>query len=51
MPPQEGSAVARQRMKPALALTSFDRTQKTEAVFAQLVTALHGRATQLPKRR
>jgi acyl-CoA reductase-like NAD-dependent aldehyde dehydrogenase len=43
-------AVARQRMKPLLALTTFDRTAKTEASFAQVVTALHGRATQLPKR-
>jgi aldehyde dehydrogenase (NAD+) len=44
-------AVARQRMKPLLSLTTFDRTAKTEASFAQIVTALHGRATQLPKRR
>src|SRR3954449_770624 len=43
-------AVARQRMKPLLALTTFDRTAKTEASFAQVVTVLHGRASQLPKR-
>jgi len=42
-------AVARQRMKPAMLLTSFGRTEQNEASFAQLVTVLHGRATQLPK--
>ncbi len=44
-------AVARQRMKPALALTTFDRTAKAETQFATLLTALYGRATQIPKRR
>jgi aldehyde dehydrogenase (NAD+) len=44
-------AVARQRMRPLLPLTSFARSTKDEATFAALVTALHGRATQLPKRR
>jgi acyl-CoA reductase-like NAD-dependent aldehyde dehydrogenase len=43
-------AVARQRMKPLLLLTTFDRTPKTDASFAALVTALHGRATQFTKR-
>jgi aldehyde dehydrogenase (NAD+) len=43
-------AVARQRMRPLLALTTFDRTAKQEASFAAVVTALHGRATQLTKR-
>src|SRR3954453_2671986 len=43
-------AVARQRMRPLLALTTFDRTSKTDAQFAQVVTVLHGRASQLPKR-
>lgn len=42
-------AVARQRMKPALPLTSFDRTEKDETAFATLLTALYGRATQIPK--
>jgi aldehyde dehydrogenase (NAD+) len=40
-------AVARQRMRPLLALTTFDRTPKADASFAALVTALHGRASQL----
>ena len=43
-------AVARQRMKPLIALTTFDRTSKTDATFAALITALHGRATQFTKR-
>jgi len=32
-------------------LTTFDRTDKTDAWFVSLITVLHGRATQLPKRR
>jgi acyl-CoA reductase-like NAD-dependent aldehyde dehydrogenase len=43
-------AVARQRMKPAVALTTFARTEKAEQTFATLITVLHGRASQLPKR-
>ncbi len=43
-------AVARQRMKPLMALTTFERTSKTDASFAALVTALHGRATQFTKK-
>ena len=43
-------SVARQRMKPLMALTTFDRTAKTDASFAALVTALHGRANQLQGR-
>jgi acyl-CoA reductase-like NAD-dependent aldehyde dehydrogenase len=42
-------SVARQRMKPLMNLTTFDRTAKTDTAFATLVTALHGRASQLPK--
>ena len=42
-------AIARQRMKPAIALTTFDRTDKAEQTMATLVTVLHGGATQLPK--
>lgn len=42
-------AIARQRMKPVMNLTSFGRTEKTETTFATLMTALHGRTTQLPK--
>jgi aldehyde dehydrogenase (NAD+) len=43
-------AVARQRFKPLLALTSFSRDTKAETSFATLITVLHGRANQLPKR-
>jgi aldehyde dehydrogenase (NAD+) len=44
-------AIARQRMKPPMLLTSFARSPKQDAAFAQLITVLHGRATQLPKLR
>ena len=43
-------AVARQRIKPLIALTSFDRDSKADASFAALLMALHGRATQFTKR-
>ena len=43
-------AVTRQRFKPALNLTTFDRTPAQDTTFATLLTALHGRASQLPKR-
>ena len=43
-------AVARQRVRPLLSLTTFDRTPKADASFAQLITVLHGRASQLPRR-
>jgi len=43
-------AIARQRMKPVMSLTTFARTPKTEASFVSLLTVLHGRASQLPKR-
>jgi aldehyde dehydrogenase (NAD+) len=43
-------AVARQRIRPLLSLTSFDRTARTDALFAQVITVLHGRANQFPKR-
>ncbi len=43
-------AVTRQRFKPVLNLTTFDRTPEQDTTFASLLTALHGRATQLPKR-
>jgi acyl-CoA reductase-like NAD-dependent aldehyde dehydrogenase len=44
-------AVARQRMKAPMLLTSFARTPKHDAAFAQAITVLHGRASQLPKMR
>ena len=43
-------AVTRQWMKPLVPLTTFERTAKAEALFTTLVTALHGRATQLARR-
>ena len=42
-------SVARQRFKPALALTTFSRTAKTDTTLATIVAALHGGASQLPK--
>jgi aldehyde dehydrogenase (NAD+) len=42
-------AIARQRFKPVLALTSFTRTEKAEQQLAQLITMLHGRGTTIPK--
>ncbi|MGZ4450773.1 MAG: aldehyde dehydrogenase family protein [Nocardioides sp.] len=42
-------AIARQRFKPVLALTTFTRTEKAEQQLAQLVTMLHGRGTTIPK--
>jgi acyl-CoA reductase-like NAD-dependent aldehyde dehydrogenase len=44
-------AVARQRFKPVLNLPTFDRTPEQDTAFAAILTALHGRATQLQKRR
>ncbi|MDX6299231.1 MAG: hypothetical protein QOF53_445, partial [Nocardioidaceae bacterium] len=43
-------AVARQRTRPLLALTTFERDAKTDASFAAIITALHGRANQFTKR-
>jgi aldehyde dehydrogenase (NAD+) len=40
-------AIARQRFKPMLALTSFTRTEKAEQQLAQLITMLHGRGTTI----
>ena len=42
-------AIARQRFKPVLALTSFQRTEKMDAQLAQLMTLLHGGSSTLPK--
>jgi aldehyde dehydrogenase (NAD+) len=44
-------AIARQRVKPPMVLTSFGRTPRHEAAFNQLITVLHGRASQLPRLR
>lgn len=43
-------AVARQRMKPVMNLTTFDRSAKVDQAFVTVITALHGRASQIPKR-
>ncbi|MBB6626990.1 aldehyde dehydrogenase family protein [Nocardioides sp. KIGAM211] len=42
-------AIARQRFKPMLALTTFTRTEKADQQLAQLITMLHGRGTTIPK--
>ena len=42
-------AVARQRIKPPMLLTSFTRTAKTDGQFAQLITMMHGGSKTLPK--
>jgi acyl-CoA reductase-like NAD-dependent aldehyde dehydrogenase len=39
-------AVARQRVRSPLPLTSFSRTRRHEARFASLITAVHGRAAR-----
>ncbi len=42
-------AIARQRFKPVLALTTFARTAKADNQLTQIVTMLHGRGTTLEK--
>ena len=42
-------AIARQRFKPALTLTSFARTEKADGQLTQLITMLHGRGSTLRK--
>jgi aldehyde dehydrogenase (NAD+) len=42
-------AIARQRFKPLLTLTSFTRTAKTDNQLTQIVTMLHGRGSTLQK--
>jgi hypothetical protein len=42
-------AIARQRFKPALALTTFARTEKADKALAQMLTLLHGRGTPLQR--
>jgi aldehyde dehydrogenase (NAD+) len=42
-------AVARQRMKPLLQLSSFTRTAKADGQLTQLLTMLHGGSSTLPK--
>jgi len=42
-------AIARQRFKPLLPLTSFRRTAKHEEKLASMMNMLHGRGTTIPK--
>ena len=42
-------AIARQRFKPLMALTSFSRTPKSDAQLTQVITMLHGRGSTLQK--
>ena len=42
-------AIARQRFKPMLALTSFTRTEKADQQLAGMITMLHGRGTTVSK--
>ncbi len=42
-------AIARQRFKPALALTTFTRTAKADQQLQTIMTMLHGRGSTLPK--
>ncbi len=44
-------AVTRQRFAAPLNLTTFDRTEDQDTLFATLLTAMHGRPTQLPRAR
>jgi aldehyde dehydrogenase (NAD+) len=43
-------AIARQRFKPMMALTTFDRTEKQDRQMASTIMMLHGRASQIPKK-
>jgi aldehyde dehydrogenase (NAD+) len=42
-------AIARQRFKPLLALTSFSRTAKADNQLTQIITMLHGRGSTIRK--
>jgi aldehyde dehydrogenase (NAD+) len=42
-------AIARQRFKPLLALTTFNRTEKADQQLASMITMLHGRGTTIAK--
>lgn len=39
-------AIARQRFRPMLTLTTFDRTEKTDGLFTRVTGLLHGRRTR-----
>jgi acyl-CoA reductase-like NAD-dependent aldehyde dehydrogenase len=42
-------AIARQRFRPLMPLTSFRRTEKHEQQLASMMTMLHGRSSTIPK--
>jgi aldehyde dehydrogenase (NAD+) len=42
-------AISRQRFKPLLALTTFNRTEKADQQLASMITMLHGRGTTIAK--
>ena len=44
-------AIARQRFKPVMALTSFTRTEKADQQLATIMKLLHGGGTTIPARR
>lgn len=39
-------AIARQRFRPMLTLTTFDRTEKTDRLFTRVISLLHGPRTR-----
>jgi aldehyde dehydrogenase (NAD+) len=43
-------AISRQRFKPALALTTFTRTEKADQQLASIMAILHGRGGTIPKK-
>ncbi len=43
-------AIAKQRFKPLLALTTFNRTEKADQQLVKMITMLHGRGTTIPKK-
>ena len=43
-------AIAKQRFKPLLALTTFNRTEKADQQLVKMVTMLHGRGTTIPRK-
>jgi aldehyde dehydrogenase (NAD+) len=42
-------AIARQRFKPLMSLTTFDKSEKVDTQLTKLLTMLHGRGSTLPK--
>lgn len=42
-------AIAKQRFKPLMSLTTFDKSEKADTQLTKLMTMLHGRGSTLPK--